>query len=123
MSASLIKLKQRRMHAIRDIYQHFLISNLWQFRGVSLSGEQRQAHPDDSVNDGGAPLVIDGGAEVAVGQLVDQVVDGLGVEKLLLGLHDALEALVAGHGMFLWSLANPSTHPVCLKIPGLNTFR
>ena len=96
--------------------QQFMISNLRQFRGVTLSGKQRQPHPDDSVNDIRAPVVINGGAEVAIGQLVDQVVDGLGVEQLLLALHHPSDALVTGHGMLLWSLANPSTHPVGLKI-------
>ena len=52
-------------------------------------------------------------------ELLDQVVDGLGVKQLLLGLHDPGQALVTGHGMVLGCFADPCTHPVCLKNPKL----
>ena len=69
---------------------------------------------DHSVDNSGATLIFVGGADNG-GELLHEVVDGLGVEQLLLALHDPGLALLAGHRVVLRGLADSSAHPVGLQ--------
>ena len=69
---------------------------------------------DHRVHNSGATLIFVGGTDNG-GELLHKVVDGLGVEQLLLALHDPGLALLAGHRVVLGGLADSSTHPVGLQ--------
>merc|ERR1711962_605118 len=89
------------------------VASLFEVIRFSIGSEEREPVPQDGVDHvRAAGIAAEAFAEVAVDEVVDDGVHGLGGEQLVDGGLDSHRAGVAGHLNLFWGGAKRCTHPL-----------